>query len=191
MLSRILERAIRRSNALDTESLCIFAGQKCWNVRVNVHVIDHDGGLVDASCIAIIAALRHFRRPDVAVVGQDVMIFTAAEREPIPLAMLHYPLCVSVSFFHGGEVMLLDATLLEQQMNEGEIIITANRHGEVCQLAKLGGVPTDALKLMDCIETALRQIRVLDALIDTALELEVNRSDVSGLTMELAAENKR
>ena len=158
---------------------------------MNVHVIDHDGGLVDASCIAIIAALRHFRRPDVAVVGQDVVIFTTAEREPTPLAMLHYPLCVSVSFFHGGEVMLLDATLLEQQMNEGEIIITANRHGEVCQLAKLGGVPTDALKLMDCIETALRQIRVLDALIDTALELEVNRSDVSGLTMELAAENKR
>jgi hypothetical protein len=30
----------------------------------------HDGGLLDASCIAIIAALQHFRRPDVSIAGR-------------------------------------------------------------------------------------------------------------------------
>ena len=191
LLSRILEKAIHRSNALDAESLCIFAGQKCWSVRADVHVTDHDGGLVDASCIAVIAALRHFRRPEVAVNGQDIVVFTTAEREAVPLAMLHYPLCVSMSFFHGGETVLLDATLLEQQISDGEMIVTANRYGEVCQIAKIGGVPTDALQLMDCIETALRRIRHLDELIAVALDRDTKQRDVGGLIRELAAENPR
>ena len=147
--------------------------------------------MVDASCIAVIAALRHFKRPDVAVVGQDVIVFTTAEREPIPLAMLHYPLCVSMSFFHRGEVVILDATLLEQQMHEGEMTVTANCYGEVCQVAKLGGVPTDALKLMDCIETALRQIKILEKIITAALEQDIKKKDVRCLIIELAAENNR
>ena len=114
-----------------------------------------------------------------------------AEREPVPLAMLHYPLCVSMSFFHGGDAVLLDATLLEQQISEGEMIVTANRHGEVCQIAKFGGVPTDALQLMDCIEIALRQIRVLDEMVTDALDRDTKRRDVGGLIRELAAENPR
>ena len=126
-----------------------------------------------------------------AVDGQDVVVFTTAEREPVPLGMLHYPFCVSMSFYHRGEVMLLDATLLEQQVSEGEMIVTANRHGEVCQIAKLGGVPTDALQLIDCIETALRQIRVLDDVVAIALDRDTKQRDVGGLIRELAAENPR
>ena len=78
MLSRTLEKAIRRSGALDTESLCIISGAKCWSVRADVHVLDADGGLLDACCVAVIAALRHFRRPDVSVQGEVVTIFTLA-----------------------------------------------------------------------------------------------------------------
>jgi hypothetical protein len=62
ILSRILGKAIRRSNALDTESLCIIAGVKCFALHADVHIINHDGGLINALCIAIMAALQHFWR---------------------------------------------------------------------------------------------------------------------------------
>ena len=104
LLSRMLEKSIRRSRAIDTESLCIVAGQKCWYVRADVHILDADGGLVDASCIAIMAALQHFRRPDVSVDGELVTIHTMEERVPIPLSILHNPICVSFSFYHAGVV---------------------------------------------------------------------------------------
>src|SRR5690606_3954454 len=30
LLSRLIEKSLRRSQAIDTESLCIIAGKKCW-----------------------------------------------------------------------------------------------------------------------------------------------------------------
>ncbi|MCJ1316741.1 hypothetical protein MMC15_002062 [Xylographa vitiligo] len=191
LLSRLLEKAIRRSNALDTESLCIVAGQKCWNVRADVHVLDYDGGLVDASCVAVMAALQHFRKPEVGVQGEEVTVYTLAERVPVPLAMLHHPLCVTLSFFHGGEVILVDATLQEQQISEGEMVVTANKHGEVCQIAKLGGVPTDALMLLGAVEMAVAKVGGVGSVISKALEEDAKKMDVGGMLAELSAENER
>ncbi len=45
-LARVVERGIRESRALDTEALCILAGQKVWSVRCDMHIIDHEGNLV-------------------------------------------------------------------------------------------------------------------------------------------------
>jgi exosome complex component RRP45 len=191
ILSRILEKAIRRSNALDTESLCIIAGQQCWNIRADVHVVDYDGGLTDASCIAVIAALRHFRRPDVSIEGESVTIHTLAERVPVPLSLLHYPICVTFSFFHGGETVLIDATLQEEQLRESELVVTLNRHGEVCQIAKLGGAPVDALTLLQCTNDALVKVQEISKYITSRLEEDQTRKNIGGLIAELSAEHER
>jgi len=191
ILSRLLEKAIRRSCALDTESLCILAGQKCWNVRADVHVLDHDGGLIDASCIAVVAALQHFRIPDVKVEGEDVTIFTIAERAPVPLSMLHQPFCTTLSFFRGGEVVLVDATLQEQLLSEGEMVVTSNKHGEICQIAKLGGVPTDALFLLKCVELGVEKVSQLSKIVSDAIKEHMKERNIGGLITELRSENER
>ncbi|KAI9802609.1 MAG: hypothetical protein M1833_001683 [Piccolia ochrophora] len=191
ILSRVLEKAIRRSAALDTESLCIVAGQQCWNVRADVHVLDYDGGLTDASCIAVIAALRHFRRPDVTIEGERVTVYPVEERVPVALAVMHTPICVSFSFFVGGEIVLVDATLQEELLREGELILTLNRHGEVCQMTKLGGIPVDALSLLKCANVALSKAQSITNLITKELEVDARKKDVGGLMAELSAENAR
>ncbi|EHY60101.1 3'-5'-exoribonuclease [Exophiala dermatitidis] len=190
ILSRILEKAIRRSNALDTESLCIIAGAKCWSVRADVHVLDSDGGLIDASCIAIVAALRHFRRPDVSVDGENVTIYTMAERVPVPLSLMHNPVCITFSFYHGGETVLLDATRSEEQVREAEVILTVNDF-ELCQIAKLGGSPIDALVLLKCTNTALAKGKEINGFVAKKLAEDATRRDVGGLIAELRAENER
>lgn len=156
-----------------------------------MHILDYDGGLVDASCIAVIAALQHFRRPDVSVKGEDVIVYTLTERVPVPLSMLHHPLCVTLSFFDRGDVALVDTTLVEQQLCEAEMVVTANKHGEVCQVAKLGGAPTDAVELLRWFEVALSKVRELDKLICSALEQDARRRNVGGIVSELSAENER
>ena len=191
ILSRILEKAIRRSSALDTESLCIIAGQKCFSLRADIHVLDHDGGLVDAACIALVAALQHFRRPDVTVEGENVTVYGLREREPVPLAMLHHPFCITFSYYHSGEVLLLDATLAEEQVRESQAIITMNRHGEVCQIAKYGGSPVDAVSLLNCTSMALVQVQALWKLIQDKLAEDARKRDAGGLMAELSAENAR
>ncbi|KAJ9639568.1 3'-5'-exoribonuclease [Coniosporium tulheliwenetii] len=185
LLSRLLEKAIRRSSALDTEGLCIIAGLKCFALRADVHVLDHDGGLVDAACIALVAALRHFRRPDVRVEGENVTVYSVREREPVPLSLLHHPLCVTFSYFNGGEVVLVDANLVEEQVREAEVVVTMNRHGEVCQVAKYGGLPIDALALLNCTNVALAKVQMLDKVIQQRLEEDAKRRDKGGLMAEL------
>ncbi len=191
LLSRILEKAIRRSSALDTESLCIIAGTKCFHLRADIHILDHDGGLIDACCMAVLAALLHFRRPDFSVEGEKATVYSPREREPVPLAMLHHPLCVTFSFYAGGEIMILDAGLKEEMVREGSMVVTANRYGEVCQIAKYGGVPVDGLALLNCIGLATQKVKEMTTLVFARLEEDAKRRDVGGLMAELKAENER
>lgn len=86
LLSRTLDNTLRRARALDLESLCIVAKKLVWSIRVDVHFLDHDGGLVDAACVAVVAALSAFRREDVDVRGEEVRVVT------IPLRQ--YPFCL-------------------------------------------------------------------------------------------------
>lgn len=103
LLSRLIEKAVRRSNALDLESLCIIAGQKCWAVRADVRFLNYDGNLVDAASVAVIAALLHFRKPDVEVVGSgegsELVMYDEKQREMVPLSVLHIPICITFQFF--------------------------------------------------------------------------------------------
>ncbi|KAL8943497.1 MAG: hypothetical protein Q9216_001032 [Gyalolechia sp. 2 TL-2023] len=191
LLSRLLEVALRRSSALSTESLCLLAGQKVWSLSATCHVLSHDGNLLDAACIAVLAALQHYRIPDTTVKGEEVIVHGVEERNPVPLAMLHHPLCATMALFEGGEKVVVDATLREQQCCEGEVVVTANKHGEVVQVKKLGGVPADALVLLNCMDIAVAKVKELDLLITKSLEQDARERDVGGLMAELRAENER
>ncbi|KAK4540218.1 hypothetical protein LTR36_009716 [Oleoguttula mirabilis] len=191
LLSRLLEKTIRRSGALDTESLCIVAGAKCFHIRADIHVLDHDGNLVDAACLALIAALLHFRRPDVEIHGEEVTVFPLREREPVKLSMQHQPFCITTSYFDGGLIMLQDATRLEEACREGEVVVSMNRFGEVCSMAKYGGAPVDGLGLLACTKAALEKVKMLDRLVRERLAEDEKRRDKGGLMKELRAENER
>lgn len=191
LMSRLLEKTIRRSSALDTESLCLIAGSKCFSVRADVHVLAHDGNLLDAACIAVIAALQHFRRPDVSVEGENVTVWDPREREPVKLNLLHHPLCVSFSYFDSGEIVVVDATAAEEKVREGELVVSVNKFGEVCQIAKFGGVSVDAVALLGWVNAAVDKVKILDAFVQQRLAEDEKKRDVGGLMAELSAENAR
>ena len=167
---------------------------------------------MDACCISTLAALRHYRIPDSSVHGGELTVYSTLERDPgtsiqifvtvmvsrltfvdiiVPLALLHHPLCSSQHYFFSGEAVLVDATLIEQQCSEGEVIVTANAQGEVCLIQKGGGGEIDALALLQCVNTAVGKIRELLKIVDEALELDARKRDKGGISSELRAENER
>lgn len=190
-LSRTLETTFRRSNALSTESLCLVAGQKVWHLRADIHVLDAHGNLLDAAALSLQAALRHYRIPSTEIRGGELTVFPVVERDPVPLALLHNPLCVTLNFYEAGEKVLVDAGLKEQQCAEGEVVVGANAQGEVCLVSKLGGVEVEAVTLLRCIEVAVGKARELVGLVDLELERDAKRRDKGGLMAELSAENDR
>lgn len=136
------------------------------------------------------AALQHFRRPDVSVDGERVTIHTVAERVPVPLSIMHNPICTTFSFCCNGEVVLVDATAHEEQVREGEVVITTNDF-ELCQIAKLGGCAVDAMAILKCTSIALQKTRDINAYIKQKLNEDTTKRDVGGLIAELRAENER
>ncbi|KAK9484992.1 ribosomal protein S5 domain 2-type protein [Lipomyces starkeyi] len=225
VISRIIEKSIRRSGALDTEALCIISGEKCWAVRADVHFLDHDGGLMDAACIAVSAGLLHFRRPDITIVGvgsrREIIVHPITERVPVPLAVLHVPICVTFSFFDvrkassaiaslpskdntkeeddddveeendSSTAVLVDATLQEELLRHGYMSVTANTNREICQIQKGGDMPVEVGKLLSCSEAAIMVAEKVTKLISKRLKEDEARRNVGNLLVEARAENDR
>ncbi len=73
-----------------------------WALRVDVHVLDHDGNLVDACCLAALAALMALRLPQVTVggdSGSDIIVHSPDVKEPLPLSIHHLPVAISFALF--------------------------------------------------------------------------------------------
>lgn len=87
--------------------------------------------------------------------------------------------------------MLLDASLQEEQLRDGSCTISMNRHGEICQIAKLGGLPMDAVTLLQCTNVAFVKVKELSTIVTRALEDDAKKRDKGGLIAELSAENAR
>lgn len=45
-----------------------------WQIRVDVHILQADGALIDCASVAAITALAHFRRPDVTVLVDSILV---------------------------------------------------------------------------------------------------------------------
>jgi exosome complex component RRP45 len=89
---------------------------KVWHIRVTLHFLSDSGNMLDCACLAAMTALKHFRRPDVEVVGEEVIVvcqltiiyhdFPDAiykhdpnERAPVALSLNHLPLCLSFTYY--------------------------------------------------------------------------------------------
>lgn len=124
----MLERALKDSEALDTESLCIVGGERVWQINCNVNVLDGSGGnVIDACLLSVISALKAFRKPDVSVVpasideptdaptkgfnlplaagparpNVNILVHHSNNREPLPLSLHHTPITVTLGIFRG------------------------------------------------------------------------------------------
>ncbi|BCS26326.1 exosome non-catalytic core subunit RRP45 [Aspergillus puulaauensis] len=190
-VTNVLDRVIRHSNALDTESLCILKGVSCWTIRADVHITDYDGNLIDASCIGIMAGLQHFRRPDAVVKDGQVIVYGVDERVPAPLNITHKPLSVTFHTFDDGKQVVLDATRKEEQASEADVVIGMNNAGDVCYLSKFSGSPVDALVFVTKTTVALETVKQINTIIDKALQGDLAKRAKGGLAEQARAENDR
>jgi exosome complex component RRP45 len=145
----MLDKVLRRSDALDRESLCILAGQRVWSVRLTLHVLSSSGNVLDVAVLAGVAALRHFRRPEVEVVGDEVIVHPPESRAPVPLAFHHSPYSLTFALYtvptgetkgEGRIVALLDPAGLEATLAQGTLSVALNAQKELCVVHK--GLPS-------------------------------------------------
>lgn len=134
-LSRIVDRGIRESKAIDLSKLVIIPGRKVWNVWVDIYVLDHDGNLIDTSSIGALAALMLTKLPEVEVgEGGEIIVNRDSRREQLPLNRS----VVTVTIGKIGNYMLVDPDLEEESLLDSKLSVIVTEDGLIGGLQKSG-----------------------------------------------------
>jgi exosome complex component RRP42 len=141
-MARVVDRGIRESGAIDIKKLCITVGESVWIVFIDVHVLNNDGNLIDASCLAAIAALM-----TTVVPNEQQGIGTN-----VPLAMKEIP--VGVTLAKIGSKLIVDPSLDEEAVCETKMTIVSSSDGSVAGMQKMGSAPLTEAEVMEAIDMA-------------------------------------
>ena len=180
---RILERTLLNGGAIDAEALCVQSGKWVWRLHVDVTVLDHGGNLVDACILSAVAALRHFRKPEVNLQesgGPNIM--HSDEREPTPLPLHHTPLTVTFALYSDPSGIsttvsaLIDPSHREELVMDGTATFSFNKYGEMCSLDFPGGCELKSRQLITCASLGKRKCMELCDLLENALVEADNKS---------------
>lgn len=213
-LARIVDRGIRECRALDTEALAIVAGEKVWAITCTIHVVDHGGNLVDCVSLAAIAAMMHYRRPEVSVQGNATVVYNIDEHAAVPLSLHHIPISISFCFVEsrdqggtgeqGEPIIFMDPTDREERITDGTMTFTFNSFRELCAVHKIGGAAISTTDVLRCANVAAARVSELtDFLKDEAEKADreaIDRrraflrgrdfADVSSLSTAAATQNR-
>ncbi|EGV66545.1 3'-5'-exoribonuclease [Yamadazyma tenuis] len=183
MINRIIEKSIRKSNALDLEGLCIKTGEKVWLIRVDLSIINFDGNLIDSCCFGSIISLIHFKLPNYSLdTNGNIKVYNLDEKPPISLSVLHIPITLSISFFNplndeenlksnnNYEISVFDATMKEELVRDSYLVVSVNSNKELIQLTKLGGIPIDSVELVNLCQRCYAYAEELTELIKTTVK---------------------
>ncbi|CAI0541843.1 unnamed protein product, partial [Linum tenue] len=172
-LGRIIDRGLRESRAVDMESLCVLAGKLVWAIRIDLHILDNGGNLVDAANVAALAALLTFRRPECSLGGengQEVVVHPPEAKDPLPLIVHHLPIAVTFGFFSTEYTMVVDPTHSEEAVMGGRMTVTVNASGDICAIQKAGGVGVPQSEIMRCLRLASDKAESITKKIKDAVE---------------------
>jgi exosome complex component RRP45 len=112
--------------------------------------------------LSAVAALRHFRKPEVEVEtgddgkGAGPVILHSDEREPTPLPLHHTPLTVTFALYSDPSgattkvSALIDPTFREELVMNGTSTFSFNKYGEICSLDFPGGCELKPSQLVMC-----------------------------------------
>lgn len=155
-ISRVIDRGIRESGAIDVKGLCIKDGEKVWVVNVDVIPLNHDGNIIDIGAMGAIAAIKDAVFPGLT---QD---HKADYKNPSDKKIEMKLIPLSVTVCRIGNELFVDPTFAEEENVEARLTVTVLDNGNICSLQKgqEGGFSADQLK------------RAFDLAIATAKDLQ-------------------
>jgi exosome complex component RRP42 len=152
-LARIVDRGIRESDSIDLEKLCLVEKEKVWEIFVDVHIINNDGNLIDASALAAVAAVKTAKIPDI----EDDKIIRNKLVKKLPIA--HEPITVTIGKV--ADKFIIDPNKEEEEVLDAKLSVAIMEDGKVCAMQKGGthGLIEEDLDVM--VELAVKKSKEL------------------------------
>lgn len=147
-LSRVVDRGIRESKALDFKKLCLRAGEKMWVIMIDIYPINASGNLFDAAALAAVAALKDAKFP--AVGENDVLDYKHLTDEHLPFEFMP----VSCTVLKIGDKFVVDPIRDEELAADARLTVAFTEEGKICAMQKGGEKPLSHDEVLAMIDLA-------------------------------------
>jgi exosome complex component RRP42 len=126
-IARIVDRGVRESGFIDFKKLCIKEGEKVYGIFLDIYSLNSNGNLIDAACLAAVAALRTAKMPKYDAKLEKVKYGELTSKD-VPLEK-NMPL--TITFHKIGEKILVDPISEEEKASEARLSIALSEDKEV------------------------------------------------------------
>ena len=160
-ISRVVDRSIREAPLVDLEQLCIIEGSKTWKLHIDIYILDFDGNLMDAACLAAVSALITTRIPTVKFVNDELFVDEEhLTRLPIKNRSV---LCTVVKI---NDQLIVDPLYVEETLMDASLSIGFREDGTLCAIQKCGLELMSVQEVMQCMNIAFNMSRELFCVLD-------------------------
>ena len=142
-LARVVDRGVRESGTVDTKKLCIEEGKKVYMVFADVYPMEYDGNLIDASSIAVNAALLTTKYSEMK--WEDDKAVKTGKMLQLPLNNMAIEHTVSKI----DESLVIDPTLKEEFVQDCRITMAVDKESKFTAIQKGGGAGPMSLELVE------------------------------------------
>nr|XP_006005267.1 PREDICTED: exosome complex component RRP43 isoform X1 [Latimeria chalumnae] len=134
--SQFIADVIESSQVILKEDLCIEKGKLAWVLYCDIMCLDYDGNVLDASMIALLAALKNVQLPSVCI-NQDTNLADVNIKQKVPLSIHKHPVATSMAIFDDA-IIIVDATAEEEDLATGTVTIVTDEQEKLCAIHKPG-----------------------------------------------------
>ncbi|XP_026227838.1 exosome complex component RRP43 [Anabas testudineus] len=165
--SQFIADVIESSEVIQTEDLCIERGKLCWVLYCDIMCLDYDGNVLDACIIALLAALKNTKLPEVIINTETSTPEVNLEKKQ-SLHIHKHPVGASFCVFDDS-ILIVDPTSEEESLSTAQLTVVTDEEGQLCSLHKPGGTSLPGEKLQECISRATTRQREIQKLVDKVI----------------------
>lgn len=147
-LSRVVDRGIRESKAIDVKSLCIKPGEQVWSVMIDICSINDEGNLFDAAGLAALAALKDAKFPELV---NDAVNYDKKTDKSIPLSRSPIP----VTILKIGDYFVVDPLSREEFFADARLTVAVTEKDTIAALQKGGASPLSVEEIDKIVALAI------------------------------------
>lgn len=164
-LARVVDRGVRESETVDAKGLCIVEGKKVYMVFADVYPLEYDGNLIDASSIAVNAALLTTKYPEMKV--EESKLVATGEILSLPIKNV----AVEHTVAKIDDNLILDTILKEEFVQDCRLTMAIDKSNNFTAMQKGGGSGPMSLELIDqAMDMALEASKDIHKVIDEAVK---------------------
>ena len=164
-LARVVDRGVRESEMIDTASLCIEPGKKVYMVFADIYPLDYDGNLIDASSLAVAAALQTTKYDEYK--WEDGTAVLTGKKLDLPIQNS----AVEVTVSRIGRHLVIDPSLKEEMVQDCRLTMAVDKNDKLRAMQKGGGSgPLTLDEIETSITMAIDRAQDLHKLIDETIK---------------------